>query len=87
MADILRYGAYLPRYRAPLKEIQSFYGRPGRPRSKALCTPALDEDTLTMAYEASVAGGIPVILEVLPAVLESAAAAGLRVVTLRHALS
>jgi 3-hydroxy-3-methylglutaryl CoA synthase len=55
VADILRYGAYLPRYRAPLKEIQSFYGRPGRPRSKALCTPALDEDTLTMAYEASVA--------------------------------
>ena len=32
-------------------------------------------------------GGIPVILEVLPAVLESAAAAGLRVVTLRQALS
>lgn len=55
MADIIRYGAYLPRHRAPLKEIQSFYGRPGRPRAKALCTPALDEDTLTMAYEASVA--------------------------------
>lgn len=55
MAEIIRYGAYLPRYRAPLKEIQSFFGRPGRPRSKALCTPALDEDTLTMAYEASVA--------------------------------
>lgn len=54
MAEILRYGAYLPRHRAPLKEIQSFFGRPGRPRSKALCTPALDEDTLTMAYEASV---------------------------------
>jgi peptidoglycan/xylan/chitin deacetylase (PgdA/CDA1 family) len=31
--------------------------------------------------------GIPVILAVLPAVLESAAAARLRVVTLRHALS
>jgi 3-hydroxy-3-methylglutaryl CoA synthase len=55
VADIIRYGAYLPRYRAPLKEIQSFYGRPGRPRAKALCTPALDEDALTMAYEASVA--------------------------------
>jgi 3-hydroxy-3-methylglutaryl CoA synthase len=55
MGEIIRYGAYLPRYRAPLKEIQSFFGRPGRPRSKALCTPALDEDTLTMAYEASVA--------------------------------
>lgn len=55
MAEILRYGAYLPQYRAPLKEIQSFFGRPGRPRSKALCTPGLDEDSLTMAYEASVA--------------------------------
>lgn len=55
MGEILRYGAYLPRYRAPLGEIQRFFGRPGRPRSKALCTPALDEDTLTMAYEASVA--------------------------------
>ena len=32
-------------------------------------------------------GDRPVILEVLPAVLESAAAAGLRLVTLRHALS
>jgi hydroxymethylglutaryl-CoA synthase len=53
MAEIIRYGAYLPRYRAPLKEIQSFYGRPGRPRAKSLCTPALDEDTLTMAYEAA----------------------------------
>lgn len=53
MAEIIRYGAYVPRYRAPLGEIQSFFGRPGRPRSKALATPALDEDTLTMAYEAS----------------------------------
>ena len=55
MGEILRYGAYLPQYRAPLGEIQKFYGRPGRPRAKALCTPALDEDALTMAYEASVA--------------------------------
>lgn len=53
MSEIIRYGAYLPRYRAPLKDIQSFYGRPGRPRAKSLCTPALDEDTLTMAYEAA----------------------------------
>jgi hydroxymethylglutaryl-CoA synthase len=60
MAEILRYGAYVPRYRAPLGEIQSFFGRPGRPRSKALATPSLDEDTLTMAYEAAhdaLAGG------------------------------
>jgi 3-hydroxy-3-methylglutaryl CoA synthase len=62
VGEIIRYGAYLPRYRAPLGEIQRFYGRPGRPRAKALCTPALDEDTLTMAYEASVAAleGAPV---------------------------
>ena len=53
MGEIIRYGAYLPRYRAPLGEIQKFFGRPGRPRAKALCTPALDEDTLTMAYEAA----------------------------------
>jgi 3-hydroxy-3-methylglutaryl CoA synthase len=60
MAEIIRYGAYVPRYRAPLGEIQSFFGRPGRPRSKALATPSLDEDTLTMAYEAAndaLAGG------------------------------
>jgi 3-hydroxy-3-methylglutaryl CoA synthase len=53
VAELLRYGAYLPRYRAPLGEIQSFYGRPGRPRAKALATPGLDEDPLTMAYEAA----------------------------------
>jgi peptidoglycan-N-acetylglucosamine deacetylase len=38
-------------------------------------------------HAARTAGGIPVILEVLPPVLESAAAAGLRPVTLREALS
>lgn len=54
MAEIIRYGAYLPKYRTPLGELQSFFGRPGRPRSKTLSTPALDEDTLTMAYEAGV---------------------------------
>jgi len=53
LAEISRYGAYLPKYRAPLGEIQKFFGRPGRPRSKALSTPALDEDSLTMAYEAA----------------------------------
>ena len=54
MPELIRYGAYLPRSRAPLGEIQSFFGRPGRPRAKTLATPALDEDTLTMAYEAGV---------------------------------
>lgn len=53
MAELISYGAYLPKYRAPLGEIQSFEGRPGRPRAKALATPALDEDALTMAWEAA----------------------------------
>jgi len=53
MAVITSYGAYVPQYRAPLGEIQKFYGRPGRPRSRGLATPGLDEDTLTMAYEAA----------------------------------
>jgi hypothetical protein len=42
VADLLSYGAYLPRYRVSLGEIQKFYGRPGRPRAKMLATPALD---------------------------------------------
>ena len=54
MAELISYGAYLPQYRAPLGELHRFYGRPGRPRSKALATPGLDEDPLTMAYEAAV---------------------------------
>lgn len=53
MAEIIRYGSYVPKARAPLSEIQSFYGRPGRPRAKGLATPALDEDSLTMAFEAA----------------------------------
>jgi hydroxymethylglutaryl-CoA synthase len=53
VAELLRYGAYLPRYRAPLAELQSFFARPGRPRAKALATPGLDEDALTMAFEAA----------------------------------
>lgn len=53
MAELIRHAAYLPKYRAPLGEIQSFEGRPGRPRAKALATPGLDEDALTMAWEAA----------------------------------
>jgi hydroxymethylglutaryl-CoA synthase len=53
MATIVRYGAYVPKYRATLGEIQGFEGRPGRPRSKTLAIPALDEDPLTMAWEAA----------------------------------
>ena len=53
MAQIERYGIYLPKYRTPLGELQAFYGRPGRPRSKTLATPGLDEDSITMAYEAA----------------------------------
>ena len=44
MAEISRYGAYLPKYRAPLGDVQKFFGRPGRPRSRTLSIPALDED-------------------------------------------
>ena len=66
MGEIIRYGAYLPQYRAPLGEIQKFYGRPGRPRAKALCTPALDEDALTMAYEASVRSRLPITTDFAP---------------------
>ena len=53
MAELLRYGAYLPQHRAPLGEIQAFEGRPGRPRAKTLATPGLDEDALTMAWQAA----------------------------------
>ena len=53
MADLLSYGAYLPRYRTPLGEVTKFFGVPGRPRAKTLATPALDEDPLTMAFEAA----------------------------------
>jgi hydroxymethylglutaryl-CoA synthase len=53
VAGILRYGAYLPRSRAAVKDIHELYGLPGRPRAKALATPALDEDPLTMGYEAA----------------------------------
>jgi hydroxymethylglutaryl-CoA synthase len=53
VGQLLRYGAYLPRHRAPLPEIQAFFARPGRPRARALATPGLDEDALTMAYEAA----------------------------------
>lgn len=53
MAELLRYGAYLPRHRMPVKELHEFYGRPGRPRSRTLATPGLDEDPITMAYEAA----------------------------------
>lgn len=53
MASILRYGAYLPRPRISVKEIHDFFSKPGRPRSRTLATPGLDEDSLTMAFEAA----------------------------------
>lgn len=53
MADLLAYGAYLPQYRTPLGEVTKFFGVPGRPRAKTLATPGLDEDPLTMAFEAA----------------------------------
>jgi 3-hydroxy-3-methylglutaryl CoA synthase len=66
VASIVRYGAYLPRYRASVKDIHVFFGRPGRPRARTLATPGLDEDALTMAFEAAeegvVWGGLPQVL-------------------------
>jgi hydroxymethylglutaryl-CoA synthase len=53
VAEIQRYGAYLPKPRTQVSDLHAFYGRPGRPRSRTLATPALDEDALTMAYEAA----------------------------------
>jgi hydroxymethylglutaryl-CoA synthase len=53
VAEIARYGAYLPKYRVPLGDVQKFFGRPGRPRARTLSIPALDEDALTMAFEAA----------------------------------
>ena len=53
MASIQRYGAYLPRPRISVKEIHGFFSKPGRPRARTLATPGLDEDSLTMAYEAA----------------------------------
>jgi 3-hydroxy-3-methylglutaryl CoA synthase len=54
MASILRYGAYLPRPRISVREIHNFFSKPGRPRARTLATPGLDEDPLTMAFEAAV---------------------------------
>jgi hydroxymethylglutaryl-CoA synthase len=60
VAELISYGAYLPRHRMPVAELHGFFGRPGRPRSRTLATPGLDEDPLTMAYDAAgeaLAGG------------------------------
>ena len=72
MATLTSYGAYVPQYRAPLGEIQKFFGRPGRPRSRALATPGLDEDTLTMAFEAArdALKGEPIVADSDEAVLQ-----------------
>lgn len=53
MASIHSYGAYLPRPRVAMKDVQDFFGKPGRPRARTLATPGLDEDSLTMAHEAA----------------------------------
>ena len=57
---------------------------------KANLLRGLRAGAILLLHDGNAAGarqGQPVILDVLPAVLESAAAAGLRCVTLRHALS
>ena len=59
-------------------------------RVKNKLLPGLQAGAIVLLHDgnaARTAKGQPVILDVLPAVLESAASAGLRCVTLRHALS
>jgi peptidoglycan/xylan/chitin deacetylase (PgdA/CDA1 family) len=59
-----------------------------RVKNKLLC--GLRAGAILLLHDGNAArtpGGIPVILEVLPAVLAAASAANLRLVTLRHALS
>ncbi len=54
IASILGYGAYLPRYRIPAAEIARVYGRnPKTTPIKEKTVPGLDEDSLTLAYEAA----------------------------------
>ncbi|RKX84314.1 MAG: hydroxymethylglutaryl-CoA synthase [Spirochaetes bacterium] len=54
LASILGYGAYLPIYRIASAEIARIYGRsPDRTPIKEKTVPGLDEDSLTIAYEAA----------------------------------
>ena len=59
MVGIVSYGAYLPRYRIKTEEIARLQGRDGSSIKRELLideksVPAMDEDSLTMAIEASI---------------------------------
>ncbi len=58
MADIVGYGAYVPRYRIKVDEIARIWGRDGKSVSSGLyvfekSVPAMDEDTATISVEAA----------------------------------
>ena len=50
---IVGYGAYIPRYRLPADEIARVWGEKGEPPVREKAVPGLDEDTLTIALEAT----------------------------------
>jgi peptidoglycan-N-acetylglucosamine deacetylase len=83
---LARFGLHLASWSA-----RGFDTRIGDPdRVKASLLRGLEAGAILLLHDghaARTAGGEPVILEVLPAVLESAAATGLRAVTLRQAVS
>lgn len=58
MADIVGYGAYVPRYRIKVDEIARIWGKDGKSVSSGLyvfekSVPAMDEDTATISVEAA----------------------------------
>ncbi|HEC76979.1 MAG TPA: hydroxymethylglutaryl-CoA synthase [Thermoplasmatales archaeon] len=58
MADIVGYGAYVPRYRIKVDEIARIWGRDGKSVSSGLyvfekSVPAMDEDTATISVESA----------------------------------
>ncbi len=58
MAGIVSYGAYVPKYRITVEEIASVWGEDGKRIRESLSVeekslPGMDEDTATMAVEAS----------------------------------
>lgn len=58
MAEIIGYGAYVPRYRIKVEEIARIWGRDGKSVSKGLyvfekSVPSIDEDTATISVEAA----------------------------------
>ena len=50
---IVGYGAYIPRYRLPASEVARVWGERGESPVREKAVPGLDEDTLTIALEAT----------------------------------